>query len=193
MIVSILAFSSCDRSKGNPGEVGPIRFRYDSTGQARVYIHTEHCDLPNALRSLADSLETTGTLALLEGVLGEQFTVKIDQVGIELEKRPIVTSHTHSPEKLEELVDRADIVFPGIMATNLEELEKVADLVDFQRPGHPIGGPHEDHCRFWIAIEAPKGIPCSCENGVDICPTCDPCTCEAPIFAPPSRYLDPRD
>ncbi len=83
MIVSLLAYSSCDRSKGNPGEIGTIRFRYDSTGQARVYIDTEHHDLPNALRALADSLEATGTLALLEGVLGEQFMIEIEPVDLD--------------------------------------------------------------------------------------------------------------
>lgn len=95
MIVSILAFSTCDRSEGNPGKVGPIRFRYDSTGQTRIYIDSGYHDLPNALRALAEALESEAARALIAGI------------------PEIVTSHTHSPEelekKLDELASRPDI------------------------------------------------------------------------------------
>ena len=150
MIVSILAYSSCDRSKGNPGEVGPIRFRYDSTGQARVRIDTEHRDLPNALRALAASLENAGILTLLEGVVGGQF--KIDALrAVDPHNPPIIiTSHTGS----------------------LEELERLEELVS--RPDVVV---HERWCRLGLAIKIP--CKCA-DHGRVICPDCDPCTCDDP-------------
>ena len=36
---------------------------------------------------------------------------------------------------------------------------------------------HRDGCKFRAAATCPVGI--ACEHGVDVCPTCDPCTCKA--------------
>lgn len=36
---------------------------------------------------------------------------------------------------------------------------------------------HREDCKFRFAIAIPVGI--ECEHGYDVCPTCDPCTCDA--------------
>lgn len=35
---------------------------------------------------------------------------------------------------------------------------------------------HDEKCRFRIAATTPVGI--ECDHGYDVCPKCDPCTCE---------------
>jgi hypothetical protein len=35
---------------------------------------------------------------------------------------------------------------------------------------------HHEECRFRVA--ATCAIPIECDHGRDVCPTCDPCTCE---------------
>jgi len=35
---------------------------------------------------------------------------------------------------------------------------------------------HLDGCQFRLA--ATCSIPVECDHGFDVCPTCDPCTCE---------------
>lgn len=35
---------------------------------------------------------------------------------------------------------------------------------------------HEDDCRYRIATEC--AIPIECDHGYDVCPECNPCTCE---------------
>lgn len=36
---------------------------------------------------------------------------------------------------------------------------------------------HEERCPFRLAATCAVGI--ECEHGRDVCPTCDPCTCES--------------
>lgn len=36
---------------------------------------------------------------------------------------------------------------------------------------------HVPECKFRKAMETSVGI--ECDHGYDVCPTCDPCTCEA--------------
>jgi hypothetical protein len=36
---------------------------------------------------------------------------------------------------------------------------------------------HKNGCRFRLA--ATCAIPVECDHGLDVCPTCDPCTCGA--------------
>lgn len=41
---------------------------------------------------------------------------------------------------------------------------------------------HHPKCRYAIAMRSPVGIECI--HGFDVCPNCDPCTCESLGFAP---------
>jgi len=34
---------------------------------------------------------------------------------------------------------------------------------------------HKEGCRYWRALVC--SVPIECEHGHDVCPTCDPCTC----------------
>ena len=107
MILEILAFSSCDRSKGDPGEVGPIKFRIHDRDDHPLYVVTVALDLPGALRILADVLEDAPYLRFINA-----------------EDLPeVVTSHTVSPETLEKLETMATTKDPA-------ELERMAALVD---------------------------------------------------------------
>lgn len=35
---------------------------------------------------------------------------------------------------------------------------------------------HKKKCKFRRAVECPVSVPC--EHGRDVCPECDPCTCD---------------
>jgi hypothetical protein len=35
---------------------------------------------------------------------------------------------------------------------------------------------HHARCRLFISAHCPVGIPCP--HGFEVCPTCDPCTCD---------------
>ncbi len=39
---------------------------------------------------------------------------------------------------------------------------------------------HAEECKFRRAVECPVAI--ECEHGLDVCPTCDPCTCGAGLW-----------
>lgn len=36
---------------------------------------------------------------------------------------------------------------------------------------------HVDGCRLLTALRCP--VSCACSHGFDVCPECDPCTCDA--------------
>jgi hypothetical protein len=40
-----------------------------------------------------------------------------------------------------------------------------------------VAARHRPSCRFRVSILCPVGI--ECEHGYDVCPKCDPCTCDA--------------
>lgn len=40
---------------------------------------------------------------------------------------------------------------------------------------------HREGCRFRFAVAC--AVPITCDHGYDVCPICDPCTCDAPSEA----------
>ena len=50
---------------------------------------------------------------------------------------------------------------------------------------------HARHCRFRIALENRIGV--ECPHGYDVCPICDPCTCQPEHHSRPRRFLPARD
>lgn len=48
--------------------------------------------------------------------------------------------------------------------------------VSESRVSEPLADDHDPDCRFRIAATSAAGI--ECEHGYDVCPICDPCTCE---------------
>lgn len=125
MIVSILAYSSCDRSGGDPGEVGPIRFRYDSTGSSRMFIQTTSHDLPGALRQLADALEKSGKIlaAFCETPGGE--VTKLEAMGDAIRDAggvPVSIRYGDDPEGMTSI--------PVEFVVPVMTMEELADAVD---------------------------------------------------------------
>lgn len=41
---------------------------------------------------------------------------------------------------------------------------------------NPVFAPHHRRCRLFVSANCPIGIPCP--HGFDVCPKCDPCTCD---------------
>lgn len=62
----------------------------------------------------------------------------------------------------------------GAPASWVESLSAQADAFDAGAPRPPSR--HKPDCTFWRALSGPVAI--ECEHGYDVCPICDPCTCQ---------------
>ena len=122
MILEILAFSSCDRSKGDPGEVGPIKFRIHDRDDHPLYVVTTAHDLPGALRLLADALEEAGPI--LQALAPYQATTTLEGLG----DGDAAASFTRARDLLESLP--AALSPTLATARTRAELERMAALVD---------------------------------------------------------------
>lgn len=58
----------------------------------------------------------------------------------------------------------------------METIPDACDVCDRLACVCPTKKAHHKDCKFRIAVTCAVGI--ECEHGYDVCPQCDPCTCE---------------